>query len=353
MNDKPDRPTVTIVMTSRERFSLTAESLERVYETAGYPFDLVYVDAGSPPVVARRVTELAARRGFQVVRVQHIISPNHARNLGIQNASGTYIAFVDNDVDFRDGWLAALVACAEEEKAAVVGPLYLQGPLADSVVHMAGGDMTFEGTWGSRSFTQVQRHFLDKLANVPAAELTRQECDIIEFHCALVRREVLSRVGWMDEGLLTTREHLDFCLRVQALGGKIYFEPAATMTYLTPPPFTGTDLRYFLIRWSDLWTRQTLVHFAQKYGITPAYVDRVAKTRARRQHLVFQWLRPQLERRVGRSATDVLIKFLATVEPWYTQRLASAAYARLSSPDWREGVTSHPPLAAALPGDRP
>jgi hypothetical protein len=221
-----------------------------------------------------------------------------------------------------------LVRCAEDEGADVVGPLYLEGPLADEVVHMAGGDMAMSGNWGTREFQQTQRHFLTKLADVPRADLRRQECDIIEFHCALVRRDILDKAGWMDEGLLTTREHLDFCLRVQAVGGRIFFEPASVMTYLTPPPLHRRDLRYFLVRWSDQWTRETLVHFAHKYGITPAYVDRVAKTRARRHRILLGWLVGGDRGLVGRAVGAVV----RTIEPWWAGGVARRALRRLTDP---------------------
>jgi GT2 family glycosyltransferase len=330
-----ERPGVTVIMTSRERYSLTAESVANVYATTEYPFDLVYVDAGSPPAIGRRVRGLADTHGFRVVHADRLLSPNHARNLGLRYATGKYVVFVDNDVDFQPGWLEALIACAEEEDAAVVGPLYLQGPMEEQIVHMAGGDMEFRGTWGEREFSQTQRHFLKRLGDVPPEDLRRQECDIIEFHCALVRRDILDAAGWMDEGLLTTREHLDFCLRVQAVGGKIYFEPASVMTYLTPPPFALEDLSYFLVRWSDTWTRHTLTHFALKYGITPTYAERVAKTRARRQHLLTTWLRPQWERRVGKTVASVGLRFVRAAEPWYTRRLADPAYRRLAGASGR------------------
>ena len=329
MSDKAERPRVTVIMTSRERYSLTTDSVANVYATTGHPFDLVYVDAGSPPTIGKRVRKLADLHGFRVVRADRLLSPNHARNLGLRYATGKYVVFLDNDVDFQPGWLEALVACAEEEDAAVVGPLYLQGPLDEEVVHMAGGDMDFRGTWGEREFTQTQRYFLRRLGDIPSEDLLRQECDLVEFHCALVRCDLLDAVGWMDEGLLTTREHLDFCLRVQAAGGKIYFEPASVMTYLTPPPFVAEDLNYFLIRWSDTWTEKTLTHFALKYGITPAYAERVAKTRARRHHLLTTWLRPHLERRLGKTLAGVSLRLVRAAEPWYTKRIAGPAYRRL------------------------
>jgi GT2 family glycosyltransferase len=39
---------VTLIVVPRERFSYTQKSLESIYANTPYPFDLVYVDGGSP-----------------------------------------------------------------------------------------------------------------------------------------------------------------------------------------------------------------------------------------------------------------------------------------------------------------
>jgi hypothetical protein len=150
---------------------------------------------------------------------------------------------------------------------------------------------------------------------VPPERLVRQECDIIEFHCALFRRSVFEKVGDLDEDLLTTREHLDYCLRVQDLGGAVYFEPSAVATYLTPPPLQLVDMPYFSLRWSDVWTRHTLVHFARKYGIAPSYEQRVAKTRRRRQQILLAGPRERLPRLLGDRLASPLLAGLRHLEP--------------------------------------
>ncbi|MEU3296968.1 glycosyltransferase [Streptomyces longwoodensis] len=339
-------PEITVVVTARERFSETRTALDHLWKHTPEPFRLVYVDVNSPAPTARLLADEARLRNFTLVRTDAYVSPNRARNLGVRYASGEYVVFLDNDVLLTDGWLTALVDCAEETGAWAVGPLYLQGRLDERTVHMAGGDMEFSGTWGERAFRQTQRYFLRNLGEVPAEALVRQSCDIIEFHCALVRLDALERVGGMDEGLLTTREHLDFCLRLLDAGGTVWFEPASVISYLAPPPFQPADLPYFLLRWSDAWTRETLRHFAHKHGITPDYVERVAKTRKRRQHLVLSWLEPKLSEVIGRTGAGLARKALGAAEPLVNDLLVRALTPRgtgrhrvVHAPDARTAAT--------------
>ena len=311
---------VSIVVTARERFSMTVESLDDLYTSTDVPFDLVYVDVRSPRRVRDALRRAAVRRGFELVRVEQYVSPNAARNIGVGYCDREFVVFVDNDVTFEHGWLEELIACADETGGWVVGPLYLEHGLNGPLVHMAGGDMQFSGEWGAREFVQTQRYFQRPLAEVPEDSLVRQPCSLIEFHCAIIRREVFEKVGLLDEELLTTREHLDYCLRVLDVGGTVWFEPASVITYHTPPPFALSDLPYFLLRWSDEWTASTLQHFAEKYGIKADYVERVAKTRARRQHLLLAAVRPDRRPRLGRVAARVL----AAVEPAVNALLSRA-----------------------------
>jgi GT2 family glycosyltransferase len=327
-------PRVTAVITSRERFSWAEESLDSFYAHTDVPCHVVYVDVNSPRDRWARLRALSDVHGFTAVRVNKYVSPNCARNIGLRYARGEYVVFLDNDVEYTPGWLGPLVDCADEEEAAMVGPLYLHGPLVERTVHMAGGDMEFSGVWGTRDFSQTQRYYTKHLSEVPEEELRRGRCDIIEFHCALVRRSVIDRVGGMDEGLLTTREHLDFSQRVLDAGGTVWFEPASVITYRMPPPFARDDLPYFMLRWSDAWTASTLRHFAAKYGIRPEYVERVAKNRKGRQWLLFEQLKRYLPDSLGPAGTAAVKRVFQKVEPVGNRLLVELLTRREPPLDW-------------------
>jgi len=105
---------VAIVVVPRERFSYAARSLESIYEHTDYPFSLVYVDGGSPAATRRYLAQKARENSFQLIRTNHYLSPNQARNLGGKDVNSKYVVFIDNDVLVTPGWLGALVGCAEQ-----------------------------------------------------------------------------------------------------------------------------------------------------------------------------------------------------------------------------------------------
>ena len=279
------RPKVTVVMIPRERFSCARESIDSLYDNTRLQFDLIYVDTNAPKRQSRELRSLAESRGFRILRTDRFLKPAQARNIGARAADGDYVVFVDNDVAYSPGWLENLVACADETGADVVGPLACQFEPLHEEIHAAGGHIMEPAEFerfrkvcdsGEQDLTAVEPRFEisetiykqgHKVAD-EAANLHRCETGFVEFHCCLVRRETLERIGYLD-GRLSTKEHLDFCLSVIRSGGSIYLEPTSIITYFAfsdEHPLSLSDLNFYLVRWSTNWHRASLSLFLQKWS---------------------------------------------------------------------------------------
>lgn len=314
---------VTVVVVPRERFSDTRRSLESVYRNTGEPFRLVYVDGGSPSAVARYLRAEAAIRGFRYVRVNRYLSPNEARNLGWSLVDTDYVAFLDNDVRVSQGWLRHLVACAEETGASVVAPLYCYGEPAHTCVHNAGGIAHFEDQHGVRRF--VEKH-VDAGQQVKelGRSLRRRPCENAEYHGMLVRSTFLDRVGPLDEAYLAVAEaQVDLCLQARALGSEaVWFEPEASVTWMSPPPFGLSDIPYFLLRWSRAWAEGGLAHFREKWQVAfeDPFLARRESWMATRRRLVTEpvagWLRPLPDQLNVGLQTNMVEALTALTRSW-------------------------------------
>lgn len=264
-------PKVTIVVVPRERFSYTRESLESIYEHTEFPFALVYVDGGSPPEIQRYLEAQALAKQFQLVRTDYYLSPNHARNLGLRQVNSKYVVFVDNDVVVTPGWLSQLVRCAQETGASVITPLVCVGKPEDKIIHCAGGEAHIaQETKGEK----VKRHAIEKLYKQGKRvvdvrdQLQRQQTELAEFHCMFVSTEIFEQVGYLDEAMLSTREHIDFCMTVAQAGGKVYFEPESVVTYVPGAQLELRDIPFYMLRWSDAWAVASLQHFRYKWDLS-------------------------------------------------------------------------------------
>jgi hypothetical protein len=257
---------VTVAVVPRERFSLTGRSLQNLYAHTTDPFNLVYVSAGAPSSVQRYLQDEADRRGFRLLGTSRLLSPNQARNLAMQAVSTKYVVFLDNDALVTPHWLERLVRCAEDTGAWVVGPLYLIGEIEQQTIHMAGGTLHFKEREGRR-IAYDEHRLGDVDLKAVAESLQRQRCDFVEFHCMLVRTDALDQLGPLDEQLLSVHEHIDIGWAARQAGGSVYLEPSAIASYVPPPPFEWSDLPYFMLRWSDDWTKASIEHFSRKWGV--------------------------------------------------------------------------------------
>ena len=286
-------PEVSIVVVPREQFSKTQASLESIFQNTELPFMLIYVDGGSPASVRRYLERRAAEKGFTLIRVERYLSANVARNLTVPHLRTKYTVFMDNDIVVSPHWLEPLIACAAETGCSVVGPLVCVGESSDPIIHTLGAKHGIYEEGGQRHWRE--RHlWCGRRLNDVRGKLQRRPIDLVEFHCLMVRTEMVERMGEFDAAFLSYFDHNDFCLRVRSAGGAIYAEPLSVVTYLPPPPFAASDVPYFLLRWSNRWISASVTHFAEKYGIQatdPVFAGHYEYQQAQRARLL---LHPRL-----------------------------------------------------------
>ncbi|HHP7231510.1 MAG TPA: glycosyltransferase family 2 protein [Xenococcaceae cyanobacterium] len=261
-------PQVTIVVVPRERFSYTRESLESIYQNTELPFKLVYVDGNSPKSTKKYLEAQAEAKNFELIRTDYYLYPNQARNLGLAKVDTKYVLFADNDIVVQPGWLKALVDCAETTDAAVVGPLMCQYEPIHAEIHCAGGETRIvndiKGRRRMREKMYKQGHQVTKMRS----RLERNQTELCEFHCMLARTSLFEELGYLDEQMLNTKEHIDFGLNVMGAGYQIYFEPDSLVTYVPAVPLEWGDLHYYMLRWSDRWELESLARLRQKWNLS-------------------------------------------------------------------------------------
>ena len=259
------RPIVTVVITCRERHALTEGMIETIVRSIRMPVRLLYLDVGTPEWLRARIDARAAEWRLEVVRIDEPLWPSQARRRVAGSIDTKYAVFMDNDVHVLPGWLERIVACAEETGAGIVGPLYLWGKdeHADRI-HMGGGELRSMPEEGGIVLNERHRHFDKKLDEI---ELKREQCDFVEFHCMLMRREVYTAPDVFNETIVCVHEHIHAALVCRELGYGIYTEPSARVVYLAFAPYALSDLELFRWRWSLEAGDSSLKAFAKRWGV--------------------------------------------------------------------------------------
>jgi succinoglycan biosynthesis protein ExoM len=121
-------PNIAVCICTYKRPQLLAHSLEKLedQETDGlFSYSIVVVDNDVSKSAQPSVSKFAATASVQV---KYCVEPRQnialARNMGLENAEGEYVAFIDDDEFPTKRWLANLFAsCQKYEVDGVLGPV--------------------------------------------------------------------------------------------------------------------------------------------------------------------------------------------------------------------------------------
>jgi len=125
-----EAPFVTILIPALNE-EAHIESCLRSLKRQTYPaerFEIVVVDNGSTDTTR----ELVKRSNARLLQESRK-SAYWARNLGIENTRGDFLAFTDADCRADPAWISNLVQCAQRQNAAVVGGLIEYVMISDTL----------------------------------------------------------------------------------------------------------------------------------------------------------------------------------------------------------------------------
>lgn len=222
---------VSVIVVSWNVWSWLAPCLRSIRQALGrLEGEIIVVDNASTDGTPERV-----REAFPEVRL--LINPANrgfpaANNQGMAVARGRYFFLLNPDTIVLDQAIEELVTFADAHPdVGVVGPQLLNpdGSVQSSrrrfpTFWTALFESTWWQPWAPRSIL-THYYVLDR----PDHEI--QEVDWVTGAAMLVRREVVERVGPMDEGFFMYAEELDWCRRIRQAGWRVFYYPPAKVIH--------------------------------------------------------------------------------------------------------------------------
>lgn len=191
----------TIVISPRERFSSITETLRSLFKTIPPEQPVIVVEGATPKDIRAEMAEIARERPFEHIALPYPLLPNTARNIGTKAATTEFVTFCDNDITFEQGRLDALEESATSQQADLIAPLIFIGPSTPRIIHHAGGTIFSEMV--NDAFIISERHRLSNAKWTDVKDTLEDqvpvETDGFEFHCVMIRRSLLARMGGLDE----------------------------------------------------------------------------------------------------------------------------------------------------------
>jgi GT2 family glycosyltransferase len=229
---KKGEPLLSIVIPVMNQAKYTKAILKNISETVHIPYEIIVVDNNSTDETPEILD------GCRVIRNQHNAGLSKAWNQGCEEAHGTHIAVLNNDLLLPDGWAETLMA---HDKAAIC-PTYSQGET-------------------------VPKGFAKKNAQLNAKrKTTRAALPCGDFpqgfagFCFMLTREAYERTGPFDEQYFYWFGDRDYYHRLNEMGFKcvqstnVQIHHYVSKTLATCSDFEkvkAREYRTFKARWPD------------------------------------------------------------------------------------------------------
>jgi GT2 family glycosyltransferase/predicted O-methyltransferase YrrM/predicted Zn-dependent protease len=249
---KPGGPAglASLVILCCDELAATRVCLESVLRHTRPSYELVLVDNGSSDGTAEYLAEIQRRPGplrVEVIRNAENLGFPKGANQGIAAARGEYAVLLNNDTAVTPGWLDGLVgwALVEGPPVGLVGPVSNYAPAPQ---HQPAGYGDLSG--------------LDAFATAHRARHAGQALRVerLTGFCLLIRREVLARVGALDEGYgAGFFEDDDLCVRAREAGYRllvardVYVHHEGSRTFKGQGIDTAAALQANFRRFRDKW----------------------------------------------------------------------------------------------------
>ncbi len=180
--------------------------------------EIIVVDNGSVKDETGKLKEQFPEYSF--IRSERNLGFAGGNNLGLTQASGDYLFFVNNDTEFTTGLLQRLVDVLENNpQVGIVSPkiLYFDHP----------GQIQYAGFSPMNYFTGRNRCIGQYETDRGQYDGPAHPTGYAHGAAMLVRRDAIEKAGPMPENFFLYYEEMDWCERIRDAGYRVWIEPNA------------------------------------------------------------------------------------------------------------------------------
>ncbi len=209
-------PRVSVIVVCWNSADTLGRCLDQLLEQDYPDYEVIVVDDGSDDETLAIAERRLARGDLQIVRSRRNRGCPHARNLGLAQARGEVVAFVDADGFVAGDWLDRIVETLARDATigAVASMVFYDGnPL---VINGAGGKVNRQGWAADLSMNEPYER-----AQVVPEALYPMGCGMA------LRRSALEDVGPFDDSMLNYYDDVDYGVRLWRAGQRVVVAPDA------------------------------------------------------------------------------------------------------------------------------
>lgn len=230
------RPKVSVVVCTRNRADSLRNALQSLLQLTTLDklsYEIVVVNNNSTDNTSRVVRSIASSAAIPVREfVESQPGVVYARNRGVAESRGEWIAFFDDDQLAHPNWLSSLIELAKEKDCLYVGGAVLLSLPEDQ----------------SQELSPICRMLLGETVNMDSIRqyTPRQTPGAGNM---MVHRKVFEKIGLFDEKFNARGEDTDLFLRMYAANIAGWYSPDAVVYHIIPPERLTSD---YMLRLADV-----------------------------------------------------------------------------------------------------
>ncbi|GAB2549153.1 glycosyltransferase family 2 protein [Spirosoma aerophilum] len=254
-------PELSIILVSYNSLTDLQRCLPTIYsQSAVLSFDVIIVDNHGKDGVA----EWLAQAHPSILFIKNPANSGYAggNNLGLTQAKGQWVLFLNPDTKLAPDFLARLMTTARQHPQALITPKLLN---PDGTINACGNEMHYTGLTTCRGLNQPSSAFT-QLQSVP----------LLSGAALLAPRAVLQTIGSFDETYFMYFEDTQLSMRAKLAGFELLCEPAAVLTHyyklgMSPTKFYYLERNRLLTIWEVL-SRKTGIQLLPALLLTELFM---------------------------------------------------------------------------------
>jgi GT2 family glycosyltransferase len=166
----------------------------------------------------------------------------YSRNIALKMARGKHICFLDSDVELSIGTILQLINTLESDsRTGLVAPklLYPNGSLQKSTDVFP--------TILTKIFRFFFLKFTEKRQNIKEQKNEIMEVDYAISAVWMLKNELLTNVGLLDENIFYAPEDVDYCLRIWRAGYRVVYDSRVSAVHHAQEKSRGMKINTFTI----------------------------------------------------------------------------------------------------------
>lgn len=218
------RPLVSIIIPTKDKADVLARAVDSILKVSTYKnYEIIIVDnQSSESETSRYFERVSANPNIRVLKYDKPFNYSAINNFAVTYSMGSMLLFLNNDVEvITPGWIEELLSIALRPGVAAVGAMLY---FPDNTIQHAGILLGFNGV-AVNAYAQEPRGYKGQIGR---ARL-RQAMSAVTGACLLVKKDIYTEVGGMNEDLAVAFNDVDFCLRLVKAGYRNVWTPFAEL----------------------------------------------------------------------------------------------------------------------------